>query len=651
MAIPTRISVTISDDVQCTGKGNERLLIARARLSDDPDEESGKINWMVQWFLNDNPNKRERSNSRKIQNPKWHNTKIIADWRSRNPHATLIEGARAQIKVDRNLSRYYTCWMWPGEEFISNNSSVSGPAQGWDIGPTTQNDPDQSLSGVRWNDDDEIGALFANGVYKIKNQYYDNKGSDHSYRAKYEYLWSGKNNVENNNTLDNDDEIYWYVINADSVNYDTEDESCSGDSRPNPTPEPTPEPEPSPRSSLEVTCKDYVGETLRASFKKCSSSKQTYQWQKLRNGQWRDEQGEKSSAFTPQYPGTYRCSGFCGSTKLTSNNCFIEPAPVTPTPTPTPSGCQTIELDWPGAPNFPLYNPSGVTYTLGEFPQIFNYCTRGNEVILQRGNTLVDSRLRLEYANVPDEVVMDFLTHFNTFAGTSNLFELSHCDGNKGPAVGWDVHQGDPAGQAPTQGGRNPGGASRALFWGGTWKYKAAPVVTGIRPGISTIKMELTRISGPKKRWDGSEVPWPNYPNFPSWAPSDRTFTQGDWPRTTFAGPDRVQTGRITGPQRDSILDLTYQNQADMDMSVFFRHYMAERGQKGHFNLQRSTLTTGPFAGFNPGATLGPGCKQWYEENRWHYAEPPVLTRVKKGVTTARVKLRCPFVQPQFIKE
>ena len=249
---------------------------------------------------------------------------------------------------------------------MSQTILLSLVLQGLGIGPITQHDPDQSLSGVRWNQDDEIGALFANGVYRIKNQYYDNKGSDHSYRAKYEYLWSGKNNVENNNTLRNDHEIYWYVIDADSVNYDTEDESCAGDSRPNPTPEPTPEPSPTPKASLEVSCRDTVGQTLRASYKKCNSNKKTYQWQKLRNGVWKDEQGEKSSAFTPKFPGTYRCRGNCGSESLVSNNCFIDEAPPTPTPTPTPAGCQT-RAHWPGAPNF--RSPTGVTYA-GEFPQL-----------------------------------------------------------------------------------------------------------------------------------------------------------------------------------------------------------------------------------------------------------------------------------------
>ena len=85
-------------------------------------------------------------------------------------------------------------------------------------------------------------------------------------------------------------------------------------------------------------------------------------------------------------------------------------------------------------------------------------------------------------------------------------------------------------------------------------------------------------------------------------------------------------------------------------MSAFFRHYMQHRGLEGSFGLQRSTMERGPFSGFNPGTT-GTGCKQWYEAQNWHYAAPPVLTRVRKGVTTARIKLRCPFVGIQFITE
>lgn len=621
MSRPNEVRVIISDNVKCTNNEDERLLTATARLSNDPKREGDKINWMVQWFEAGQNEPEERRTTKKVSNPRWSDTVIIKDWSDRNPHGTLIKGATAKIKVNRNDSKYWVCWMWPGEEYTTNGTEIGGPPD-LNIGPILNTDLDESLTGIRWDDDYDIGEVFANGVFEIKNQRLGDQLGVPFYRARYEYLWSGRENVTNISDLDPEDEIYWYTIEASSKQFNTEKESC-----PNDTTE--------TNAKLTITCKDYVGEELTARWSKCSESTKTYQWQQRRAGVWKDVTGGIKSTYTPNFAGTYRCTGKCGTGRAVSDNCFIdERENNAPEPTPTPS-CPIIKLDWPGAPNFPLYVPTSRNYTLGEFPTDYHWITRGNEAVIQRGNRMSSTQFKLDYANITDKEAMDFITHFNTFAGTSNLFELTHTNGKEGPFEGLDVIT---------------GGQGKGLWLKGLWRYKEAPKVTGIRPGISSVRIELIRVQGPLASADGSETPWPNYPDFPSFAPSSRVFTVGDWNVERFKGPDNIEVGRVTSPQRDSILDLTYQAQPDMDMSAFFRHYVACRGYKKKFTLQRTTPTKGPFVGFQA-VTPSAGCKQWYEDGKWCYAAPPTITSVRKGYSTVRIKLRCPFTAIQLIKE
>lgn len=305
-------------------------------------------------------------------------------------------------------------------------------------------------------------------------------------------------------------------------------------------------------------------------------------------------------------------------------------------------------MDWPGAPNFPLYAPSARSYNLGDFPVSFEFCTKGNDVAIQRGNQLVRSKLSLRYDNVSDRVAMDFMTHFNTFGGTSNYFKLNHTSGRLGPAAGFDVLG---KGNLSAEGGRNAeDGNSQSLFWGGEWRYEKAPRVSSVRPGISTVDIVLIRRAGVTSLQDGSEEPWLDYPKYPAYIPSQRKLTLGDWNTAIFKSPDGVETGRLYGPQRNTILDLTYEAHPDLEASAFFRHFIAQGGQAGKFGLAKSNERRGVFGGFDPGV-LDASCKQFYEDKQWCYAASPVMTSVRKGLSTVRVRLRCPFVAPQFVRE
>jgi len=654
MGRPSSMRVTLTTSVECTGVGDERLLIARATVNNDIRGKFGNRNWMVQWFRSDG-NKEERRNERKLRNPRWDGTTVVESFIGFNPGAWLIRGNTARIKVSRQESEHWTVWMWPGEQNEANSFTTNNEF-GVDKGPKDNADPQKSLSGIEFYKDDQVESVFANGVFKVLNQRTIGGDDDREYEANWQFLWSTKYRGENLG-LGDDRYVYWYIINSESGYFNTEVKECSGDYNPPPEPEipvqpgpgdPDPDPDPPIKATLTVSCGQYPGDELKATFKKCVGT-QRFQWQVLRGADnWESIQGATDATYIPQFPGNYRCRGKCGVDFVNSNSCFIDEKPREPTPEPTPpDGCEVTDMDWPGAPEFPLYVPTGRVYTLGEYPVDFNYCTRGNEIAVLRGNQLVKTILRLTYANVPDTMAIDFLTHFNSFGGTSNTFSLLHTGAVQGPAGGMDMYK---FASTQTLGGRTEGGGSKGLLWGGVWRYQKAPKVQSVRPGISTVNIELERLSGVDRTSDGSEERWPGYPNFPMFVPHSRSFQVGDWNTEWFSGPDKVEVGVVTSPQRDSLLDLSYQSLDDIDASAFFRHYQNMRGSSRRFELGLSTATYGPFGGFDKN-TEDDGCKKWYEGGKWCYAAPPSITSVRKGISTVRVRLRCPFVAPQFITE
>lgn len=651
---PTDLNVNIATSVQCTGTPYKRLLKATATVTSDKRNEFADQSWMVQWFRSDSGVADDRRYSNMLKDTAMFKggEQIRANWTDRNPGAFLIQGNTCEIEVDSRDADIWTVWMWPGESNTTNNTGVDNEG-GLDFGPDENNNLLQSLSGATFlNSDDNVSNVFAGGVQERRNQRTNGskEENDREYEVNYEYLWSGKNNYSSED-LGNSKYSYWYKINSRSGNFDTSSITCAGET-PKPDPEPTPEPEPEPTPtpsdpSLVIQCAFYTGEKIKTVWRKCKSSeKKEYQWQKQINDDWRDIRDETKDSYTPKYPGEYRCKGKCGDKRSTTDSCTIFEKPDTNPPSPTPDkGCTYEKLDWPGAPNFPLWTPTSRTYQMGDFPNRAQFCIRGNEALVLRGNQLVKTVLTLSYENVPDEISNDFLTHFNVFAGTSNSFQLAHLgNGNKGPGKGMDLFGFDDEG---VTGDRTKKGTNKDMLFKGRWRYARPPQIQSIRPGISTCSITLLRKQGITKADDGVENHWRNYPNFPSFVPSNRRFTVGDWQTQWFAGTDGIEVGRVTSPQRNSFLELEYSNVPDIDASAFFRHYVAQWGTRGTFTLRRSTQKRGVWAGYDQEGV--DGCKKWYEDGDWCYARPPKLTSVRKGISNMQVQLRCPFVPIQFI--
>ena len=353
---PGQLETKIYDSyIQCDSNDN-RVVTVKARISDDqagssdPDRLSNEINWMVQWFKGKN-----RTHSARIKDPDWVGTKVKADWTSRNPHATLIQGNSASIRLPKDYG-WVTCYMWPGESNTTNNGSVDNE-NGLDFGPTSNNDLKRSLSGFKFNSDDQIVNIFANGVKKIRNQNTSGSGNDAKYSVNYEYFWSGKNNLSQED-LDNGEYIQWYNIDDDreEVELDGKD-SCPGDTKP-----------PGPgKFYAEIDCgQKLTTKPLICNTQNCTGETVTYEWQWRSSepdasGGWQTAPGPivtNESKLIPGTAGYYRCKATCGSTTLKTGQCLVKSKFEDPDPLPTPDPDPPIPED-PKPPTSPKPDDKG----------------------------------------------------------------------------------------------------------------------------------------------------------------------------------------------------------------------------------------------------------------------------------------------------
>ena len=333
---PSELKTDIYDaNIQCS-TNDRRVITVKAKIADnqdgssDPDKLSHDINWMVQWFKG-----KTRDHNARIKDPDWVDTKIEADWTSRNPHATLIKGNKASIRLPKDYG-WVTCYMWPGESNTTNNDDVEDES-GLNFGPESNDDLKRSLSGFKFDNNDKIVSIFANGVKKIRNQNTSGDGDNAKYTVNYEYLWSGKNNLSQENR-NSDEYIYWYDINDDRKELQlTGEDSCPGDTKP---------PGPGPFYA-EIECGNgLTSSPLRCKTQNCEGTV-TYQWQ------WRSSDSAFSTAWetvpgpiittqqtlTPGTPGYYRCKATCGTTTKKTDQCLVkasiaDPDPGLPDPDP-----------------------------------------------------------------------------------------------------------------------------------------------------------------------------------------------------------------------------------------------------------------------------------------------------------------------------
>jgi hypothetical protein len=121
---------------------------------------------------------------------------------------------------------------------------------------------------------------------------------------------------------------------------------------------------------------------------------------------------------------------------------------------------------------FPDLVPTARSFDPGNWPVREYRAQNGAEVRLLYGSKRTGMKLSLSYDNISDTNAELFLHHFNETWGTYNTFVF---DGDPGAKAGW-------------------GGSPQAIgaeFWGNRWRYAEPPKVVSVRPGRSSVTVNL----------------------------------------------------------------------------------------------------------------------------------------------------------------
>jgi hypothetical protein len=121
---------------------------------------------------------------------------------------------------------------------------------------------------------------------------------------------------------------------------------------------------------------------------------------------------------------------------------------------------------------FPALAPTARDFKPGNWPVKTYNAQSGAEVRILYGDTRTKMELSLSYDNVTDAQAEQFLTHYGEVKGTYLTFNLS-----SGAKSGW-------------------GGTAAVIDAGQTnkWRYADVPQVTAVRPGRSSVKVNLVGV-------------------------------------------------------------------------------------------------------------------------------------------------------------
>ncbi len=121
---------------------------------------------------------------------------------------------------------------------------------------------------------------------------------------------------------------------------------------------------------------------------------------------------------------------------------------------------------------FPGIVPSSRDFDAGDYPIKTFKAQSGVEARILYGSRRTGMTLSLQYQNIPDTQAELFLDHYDETKGTYLTFNL------------------------PTSFRTGWGGNSDAIdaATGNSWRYEAAPSVTNVRPGISTVAVKLVGV-------------------------------------------------------------------------------------------------------------------------------------------------------------
>ena len=122
---------------------------------------------------------------------------------------------------------------------------------------------------------------------------------------------------------------------------------------------------------------------------------------------------------------------------------------------------------------FPELRPTSRDFKPGDFAVKTYNAQSGAEVRILYGDTRTKMELVLGYDNIPDAQAEQFLTHYDETKGT-----FSTCLIPRETKAGWTADLGSI-------------GAESA---GNRWRYADSPQVTAVRPGRSSVRVNLVGV-------------------------------------------------------------------------------------------------------------------------------------------------------------
>lgn len=121
---------------------------------------------------------------------------------------------------------------------------------------------------------------------------------------------------------------------------------------------------------------------------------------------------------------------------------------------------------------FPALSPSARDFNPGNWPIKTYTAQSGAEVRILYGDTRSRMELSLSYDNISDSQAEQFLTHYDEVKGTYTAFDI-----DSAAKDGWT-------------------GSTGAIDAGNInkWRYADAPQITAVRPGRSSVKVNLVGV-------------------------------------------------------------------------------------------------------------------------------------------------------------
>tara|TARA_R100000005_G_C4915629_1_gene151295 strand:+ start:366 stop:740 length:375 start_codon:yes stop_codon:yes gene_type:complete len=118
---------------------------------------------------------------------------------------------------------------------------------------------------------------------------------------------------------------------------------------------------------------------------------------------------------------------------------------------------------------FPTHKPSGRSFDAGDYSYKTFKSQSGKEVRILYGDKRTGMKLQLQYQNIDDTAADDFIAHYDDVKGGFETFTLptEFRAGFEGTATSIDAATGNK------------------------WRYESAPQLTQVRPGISTVTVNL----------------------------------------------------------------------------------------------------------------------------------------------------------------